>query len=123
MLEYVSADAMAAKFVSHGLIPQVVSTLKNLWENKFPILTARLLSQAASQSKLVDLDWSFGVTVANEDCHQVGKSYLQLKLVLSSSPGEKNREVFVELSMDQFYKFLASLEKCKALVDLLTTMG
>lgn len=46
---------------------------------------------------------------------QVGKTYLQMKLTVDS--GEGGRLVFMELSLDQFYHFMAQMEKAKAYLD------
>lgn len=47
----------------------------------------------------------------------MGKSFLQLKLDLEE--GGKPKNVFVEMTISQFYKFLHDLEKAKSNIDLL----
>jgi DNA (cytosine-5)-methyltransferase 1 len=38
-------------------------------------------------------------------------------LVLENVNDNKKKELFLELSLDQFYQFLASMEKCKSYLD------
>ena len=91
----------------------VVSALMKVWKARSVSVATSLLSKALSNNQLVDMDWVFGVTAASDDCDHVGKTFLQLKLVLESSGGGGRRTVVMELSLDQFYQFLASMEKCK----------
>ena len=82
-------------------------------------ITSALLSKAATNRRLVDMDWSFGVTAASDDINNVGKTFLQLKLTLERDASAEGccEVVFMELSLEQFYQFLASMEKCKAFID------
>lgn len=57
------------------------------------------------------------VTTASNDCDNVAKSFLQLKLCLEDDGIVKN--VFTEMTIGQFYKFLHDLEKAKYNLDLL----
>lgn len=47
----------------------------------------------------------------------MGKSFLHLKLNLEENG--KTRNVFVEMTIGEFYKFLHDLEKAKCNLDLL----
>ena len=57
------------------------------------------------------------MTTASNDCDNVAKSFLQLKLCLEDDGIVKN--VFIEMTIGQFYKFLHDLEKAKCNIDLL----
>ena len=64
------------------------------------------------------MDWSFGVTAASDDISNVGKTFLQLKLILERDASTEGCDViFMELSLEQFYQLLASMEKSKAYID------
>ncbi|KAL0109013.1 hypothetical protein PUN28_014245 [Cardiocondyla obscurior] len=67
-------------------------------------------------SKILDVSWRFGVTAASNDS-DVAKSFLQLKLRLDDDG--KDKTVFSEMTIAQFYKFLHDLEKAKSNLDLL----
>ena len=62
------------------------------------------------------MDWNFGVTAASDDINNVGRTFLQLKLTLESGGGGLD-VVFMELSLEHFYQFLASMEKCKSYIE------
>ena len=70
-------------------------------------------------NQLVDMEWKFGVTAANSDLKSVGNSFLQLKLVINKGSDE-TEDVFMELSLPQFYSFLHEMEKAKASLEFLT---
>lgn len=57
------------------------------------------------------------VTAASSDSDNVAKSFLQLKLCLDNDGKIKN--VFTEMTIGQFYKFLHDLQKAKCNLDLL----
>jgi hypothetical protein len=80
-------------------------------------MSRSLLSRVSAASQLQDLEWSFGVTTSTDDCDQVGRTYLQMKLKVAGPAGSK--DVFVELSLEQFYDFLGQMEKAKAYLDFL----
>lgn len=73
------------------------------------------LGDAAQLRRLVDLEWKFGVTAASSEAGAgaVGRTFLQLKLVLDA-PGGGLERIYLELSLDQFYAFLAHMERAKA---------
>ncbi|KOC66404.1 COMM domain-containing protein 7 [Habropoda laboriosa] len=68
-------------------------------------------------TKIVDVSWRFGVTAASSESNNVGKSFVQLKLNLEECGKTKN--VFVEMTISEFYQFLHDLEKAKCNLDLL----
>lgn len=79
-------------------------------------------------NKVVDMEWTFGVTAASSEVEAVGGTYLQLKLVIDKGVGsgedsDASREeaVHMELTLPQFYEFLASMEQAKTYLDFLST--
>lgn len=92
-----------------------VTALTSVWVSQATNVASSLLSRAMTNNQLIDMDWIFGVTASSDDCNHVGKTFLQLKLTLSSDEGTKT--VVIELSLDQFYQFLASMQKCKSYLD------
>ncbi|KAK9308947.1 hypothetical protein QLX08_001163 [Tetragonisca angustula] len=68
-------------------------------------------------TKILDTSWKFGVTAASNESDNMGKSFLHLKLNLEENG--KTRNVFVEMTISEFYKFLHDLEKAKCNLDLL----
>ncbi|KAF7997360.1 hypothetical protein HCN44_005637 [Aphidius gifuensis] len=68
-------------------------------------------------SKIIDVSWKFGVTAASSESDKVGKTFLQLRLILDNDGTRE--DVFTEMTLSQFYKFLHDLEKAKNSLDLL----
>src|SRR5436189_77867 len=98
---------------------KVIGVILKCWNNKSTQIATSLLNKTLSNNQLVDLDWSFGVTASSDDCDHVGKTYLQIKLTIDD--GESGRkDLFLELSLEQFYQFLASLEKCRSFLDFVS---
>lgn len=108
-----------------GLKPDVVSIIVECWESKSAQMVSSLLARTITANRLIDLDWSFGVTAATDSCDQVGKTFLQLKLTVDRGDGDGGsggggaREVFLEMSLEQFYHFLSSMERCKQILDFI----
>lgn len=117
--EFFSADEVRNSCLYSGLDETRVAAIVNTWKERRSILAQSLLARTVSNAKLVDMDWSFGVTSATDDCDQIGKTYLRLKLTLDTGSAEGNKDVFMELTLDQFYQFLASMEKCKSFIELM----
>lgn len=70
-------------------------------------------------SRIVDMEWKFGVTAATSNNENIGESFIQLKLVVDK--GNKELEtVFMEMTLPKFYALLHDLEKAKASMELLS---
>jgi hypothetical protein len=70
-----------------------------------------------SANQLVDMSWRFGLTAGNNSMKHVGDSFLQLALQLDQG-GAQRRTVNVELTLPQFYAFLAELERASKAIEL-----
>jgi len=99
-----------------GLTQQQIELVSALWAGSLHLLNNSSLSQTLMVNELVLPEWRFGVTRSNKDLRTVNTTFLQLKLNLDKGNGETNVE-YVELTLPQFYQFLASLEKAKAQLD------
>lgn len=75
------------------------------------------LVKTLTVNKLVDMEWKFGVTASSKAVEQVGSTFLQMKFVLDS--GGELEDVVVEMSLPQFYQFLAQMERAKSCMDAL----
>ena len=92
-----------------GLGPHVTNAAVEAWGQKTSRVAASLIARTVAANKLVDIDWSFGVTVASSDNNQVGKTYLQLRLTVDEQ-SRGHCVYFVEMTVEQFYAFLAAME-------------
>jgi hypothetical protein len=116
-----SIQKVGERYTELGLKQEAVNALMKVWKVHSASIANNLLSRALTNNQLVDMDWVFGVTASSDDCDHVGKTFLQLKLTLQNSDGKQT--VVMELTLDQFYQFLASLEKCKSYLDYVSPVG
>lgn len=93
----------------------MTDAMTSVWVGHAVTVASSLLQRAVVNNHLIDMDWIFGVTASSDDSNHVGKTFLQLKLTLSGNDG--CHVVLIELSLEQFYQFLASMEKCKSYLD------
>ena len=120
MKDGLSAAQVKDRCDSIQLSEKTCAAISDNWTHSSSSMINSLLSRTITSNKLVDLDWTFGVTAATDDCDQVGKTFLQLKLTIDEGDSDDTKKaVFVELSLEQFYSFLGNLETCKNYVDYL----
>jgi hypothetical protein len=82
-------------------------------------LAISLATLNPSSNELIDFNWNFGVTASTDECEHVGQTYLHLKILIKTVQGHY-KNILVELTVDQFYQFLAQMESCKSYLDLLS---
>ncbi len=110
---------------------KVTKIILYCWHQNYSRISSKVISSIISTNKLIDLDWSFGVTASSDFSDHIGKTYLQLKLTIrdegnlsdtDSFVGKDNnlRELFFELTLEQFYQFLGQMEKCKSYIDVIS---
>lgn len=106
-----NAPQLENRCVALGIDAKVIAVLVDRWQQSSTQMVTSILSRTVGANRLIDMDWSFGVTASTDDCDQVGKTFLQLKLTLENGGGEGGHSVhFLELGLDQFYHVLATLE-------------
>uniref|UniRef100_A0A673KAN6 COMM domain-containing protein 7-like n=1 Tax=Sinocyclocheilus rhinocerous TaxID=307959 RepID=A0A673KAN6_9TELE len=81
----------------------------------YPVLSRLAVGQTLMVNQLVDMEWKFGVTVGTSELQKTGNIFLQLKLVIRK--GNKTENVYMELTLPQFYNFLHEMERAKASMD------
>lgn len=111
-----ASDFLRKRSSALGLSSSVSQLLIQQWDLNQQKIAQYLVSKIIAKNRLVDLDWSFGVTASTDELDHVGKTFLQLKLTIDSEQDGRKTH-FLEMSVDQFYQFLASLEKCRSFLD------
>uniref|UniRef100_G3P7L7 COMM domain containing 7 n=1 Tax=Gasterosteus aculeatus aculeatus TaxID=481459 RepID=G3P7L7_GASAC len=81
----------------------------------YAALSRLAVGQTLMVNQLVDMDWKFGVTVGTSEIQKVGNIFLQLKLVVRK--GNSTENVYMELTLPQFYNFLHEMERAKASME------
>ncbi|XP_005095878.1 COMM domain-containing protein 7 [Aplysia californica] len=100
-----------------GLSEEKAQMVSGHFEANLGSLSRGALGQTLMVNQLVDIEWKFGVTASSSELDKVGNTFLQLKLVINTGNGMKN--VFLELTLPQFYSFLHEMEKAKASLEYL----
>lgn len=83
-----------------------------LWRRHYVAMSRSMLQDTLQVRPLKDMDWRFGVVASSSELSQVGRTFLQMKIrLLESVEDDTLRDVFLELSLPQFYEFLHEMEK------------
>uniref|UniRef100_A0A8D3C9Q4 COMM domain containing 7 n=1 Tax=Scophthalmus maximus TaxID=52904 RepID=A0A8D3C9Q4_SCOMX len=85
------------------------------WGEHHAALSRLAVRQTLMVNQLVDMEWKFGVTVGTSEIQKVGNIFLQLKLVVRR--GNSTENVYMELTLPQFYNFLHEMERAKASME------
>uniref|UniRef100_A0A8C6NZV2 COMM domain containing 7 n=1 Tax=Nothobranchius furzeri TaxID=105023 RepID=A0A8C6NZV2_NOTFU len=85
------------------------------WGEHYPALSKQAVGQTLKVNQLVDMEWKFGVTVGTSEVQKAGSIFLQLKLMVRR--GNSTQNLYMELTLPQFYHFLHEMERAKANMD------
>ncbi|KAJ8408970.1 hypothetical protein AAFF_G00239910 [Aldrovandia affinis] len=110
-----NADQVKEDLVTLGLNEDKALHFSNQWNVHYPVLSRLAVGQTLMVNQLVDMEWKFGVTVGTSELQKVGNIFLQLKLVIRK--GNSTENVYMELTLPQFYNFLHEMERAKASMD------
>ncbi|XP_015220492.1 COMM domain-containing protein 7 isoform X2 [Lepisosteus oculatus] len=110
-----NADQVKADLITLGLSEDKAHHFSNQWKAHFPLISRLAVGQTLMVNQLVDMEWKFGVTAGTSELLKVGSIFLQLKLVIRK--GNSLENVYMELTLPQFYSFLHEMERAKASLD------
>ncbi|KPP63467.1 hypothetical protein Z043_118279 [Scleropages formosus] len=110
-----NADQVKQDLLTLGLNEDKASYFSKQWKVHYPMLARLAVGQTLMVNQLVDMEWKFGVTVGTSELQKVGNIFLQLKLVIRK--GNSTENVYMELTLPQFYNFLHEMERAKASID------
>lgn len=100
-----------------GFGNSAISEMMEVWTSGRLDAGSAALAHTLRVNPLVDMQWRFGVTAANSEIRHLGATFLQMLLTLDL--GNSQQKVHLELTLPQFYDFLAQMEKAKAMCDFL----
>ncbi|KAK7884522.1 hypothetical protein WMY93_027645 [Mugilogobius chulae] len=118
MKKNLSAEQIREDLTTLGLNEEKAVQFSQQWGEHSAALSRLAVRQTLMVNQLVDMEWKFGVTVGTSEMHKVGNIFLQLKLVIRK--GNSTENVYMELTLPQFYNFLHELERAKASMDCFT---
>ncbi|CAH1265291.1 COMMD7 [Branchiostoma lanceolatum] len=101
-----------------GVTEERAAYLESQWKSNLAALSRMAMGQTLMVNQLVDMEWKFGVTAASSEVQKVGNTFLQLKLVVNK--GDRAENVYMELTLPQFYSFLHEMEKAKSSLEYFT---
>ncbi|RVE71143.1 hypothetical protein OJAV_G00071390 [Oryzias javanicus] len=110
-----TADQIREDLVALGLGEDKAAHFSQQWAEHNAGLSRRALEQTLMVNQLVDMEWKFGVTVGTSEVQKLGSIFLQIKLV--TRKGNSTENIYMELTLPQFYKFLHEMERAKASME------
>ncbi|KAI7794378.1 COMM domain-containing protein 7 [Triplophysa rosa] len=110
-----TGEQVKLDLLSLGLNEEKASYFSDQWKVHYPVLSRLAVGQTLMVNQLVDMEWKFGVTVGTSELQKTGNIFLQLKLVIRK--GNTTENVYMELTLPQFYNFLHEMERAKASMD------
>eukprot|EP00808_Paulinella_micropora_P005111 g38715.t1 len=113
-----AASAVEEDLGKLGLDKGRAAQLSSTWQKQFAVMATAQIQKTLKVSEVVDIEWKFGVTAASNELAELGNCFLQLKLVLNK--GGKKENVLMEMTLPQFYRFLAQMEAAKFQCDNLS---
>jgi len=113
-----SSDKLSEDLCSLGLEQSKSDIIAQQHTENKASLSAAALSHTLTVNQLIDMEWKFGVTAGSSEVNRVSHSFLQLKLVINT--GNQIENIYMELSLPQFYTFMHEMEKAKASLEFLS---
>ncbi|KAF0686119.1 Aste57867_22084 [Aphanomyces stellatus] len=107
----------ASEFVQHltraGMEMAPAKILGIKWEACRPVLLQRVHQVMLATHQLVNLTWKLGITAATNQVPEHGAIFVQLSFELDTGAPTTATES-IELSVENFYRFLANMEALQA---------
>ena len=115
MKEHTNQPNVFAFLSLKGLSADNSPHVSERWKSNLIALSRSVVGQTFMVNQLVDMEWKFGVTAGSSDLKVVGQTFLQLKMVVDR--GGVQEDVFMELTLPQFYSFLHEMERAKSTLE------
>uniref|UniRef100_A0A8C9PDW1 COMM domain-containing protein n=1 Tax=Spermophilus dauricus TaxID=99837 RepID=A0A8C9PDW1_SPEDA len=113
-----TAEQVQAGFLTLGLSEEKATYFYEKGKQNAPTLAQWALGQTLMINQLIDMEWKFGVTSGSSELEKAGSTFLQLKLVVKK--GNQTENVYLELTLPQFYSFLHEMEGARTSMECLS---
>ncbi|XP_075818694.1 COMM domain-containing protein 7 isoform X3 [Microtus pennsylvanicus] len=113
-----TAEQVQADLLTLGLSEEKATYFSEKWKQNASTLAQWAIGQTLMINQLIDMEWRFGVTSGSSELEKVGSIFLQLKLVVKK--GKQAENVYIELTLPQFYSFLHEMERVRASMECLS---
>ncbi|XP_058541258.1 COMM domain-containing protein 7 isoform X1 [Neofelis nebulosa] len=119
-----TADQVRADYITLGLSEEKATYFSEKWKQNAPTLARWAIGQTLMINQLIDMEWKFGVTSGSSELEKVGSIFLQLfissffnQLKLVVKKGNQTENLYIELTLPQFYSFLHEMERVRASME------
>jgi len=112
-----TSAALGTDLRNLGFSEALTGKILALWEGEKRKVWVSAISKNLAASQLVDMEWKFGVTARSWQRSDGGDCFIHLKLVVLDLE-RKEKTVFMELTLKEFYQLYGELERVKSILDL-----
>uniref|UniRef100_A0A8C6HH73 COMM domain-containing protein n=1 Tax=Mus spicilegus TaxID=10103 RepID=A0A8C6HH73_MUSSI len=113
-----TAEQVWTDLLTLGLSEEKATYFSEKWKQNASTLAQWAMGQTLMVNQLIDMEWRFGVTSGSSELEKVGSIFLQLKLVVKK--GKQTENLYIELTLPQFYSFLHEMERVRASMECLS---
>lgn len=113
-----TAEQVRTDLQTLGLSEEKATYFSEKWKQNASTLAQWAMGQTLMVNQLIDMEWRFGVTSGSSELEKVGSIFLQLKLVVKK--GKQTENLYMELTLPQFYSFLHEMERVRASMECLS---
>eukprot|EP00069_Balaena_mysticetus_P002437 bmy_16147T0 len=103
-----TAEQVQADFITLGLSEEKATYFSEKWKQNAPTLARRATGQTLMINQLIDMEWTFGVTSGSSELEKV-------ELVVKK--GNQTENLYIELTLSQFYSFLHEMERVRTSME------
>eukprot|EP00050_Salpingoeca_kvevrii_P013694 m.30538 g.30538 ORF g.30538 m.30538 type:complete len:200 (+) comp5233_c0_seq1:158-757(+) len=113
-----SAAAVKEDLVAMGIANGRAKYIGKTFKANIVAMSRSALSNTLMVNQLEDMQWKFGVSSGSSEAKSTGNTFMQIKMTLNR--GTTSEDVFMELTLQQFYNFCHEMEKAKANLEYLS---
>lgn len=110
---------LTTAYESAGVNDTVVNLIISNWRKRHDKKYYQTINrvEVVNVTHVIDLEWSFGMSLASNELDEINVPFVQLNF-LHLGDNQKATSM-IEMTLDQFYSFLAQMEKAHTYVDLM----
>ena len=94
-----------------GIADDKAAFVAKKYKKNLVAMSRAAIGRTLMVNQVVDMDWKFGVTAGSSEMRMAGNTFLQLRLTVDK--GGKREDVYLEVTLNQFFELAAELEKAR----------
>mmetsp|Transcript_8705 Transcript_8705/g.22525 ORF Transcript_8705/g.22525 Transcript_8705/m.22525 type:complete len:200 (-) Transcript_8705:206-805(-) len=111
----VPPKAVRDDLMTLGLPEDKATLVARVYKKNIGALARAVAGRTLTVNQLTDMQWRFGVTSGSSEIRKSGKTFLQMKMTINNGVG--NDDVFMELTLPQFFSLMKEMQKAKVALD------